>query len=488
MNRYSIKMIIAMGLLASNASSADPQRTTVNVNGSAVASYIGLPIKLVDVSQKGFTYAYGPSVINASGQHYAYFCSTGTLNNPVDWDHVRNSTSSNLEVWTSPVTQVAPNSVERAACDPSVVRYNAGDGLFYYMVYSGAAYNVQTLNFVARSTSPGGPFLKYTDRGTWESNPPDPHAIVWPNQSSPEGSGIYGAGQASLVVRNGVVYQWYMDVTIDGQTRVLLVTSTDMIHWSSPVVTDVINQSVDVKYSPTYGVFVMFEIVNTHEASAQLAIRTSSNGVNWSAPQVVCGIGCFPDWANNVGVSGDDQGQLIPGKILVAYGAPYDLSPSYRNDGSAPYKWGYWDLYGQFLGLGSYATGSQGEKPTFRYANLSSGKHLYSSNPNEAANGWHPENAGWPLFSVFSSPFSGSKPLYQCRSNVGSYFLSNFANCEGASYVGLHGYIYSSQVSGSSPLYRLYRSANADFIVSLDPNEGTSIGYTLQGMMGYAPP
>lgn len=480
--------------LLMNDSYADPQWSTLNVNGSSVASYIGIPVKIHDASQGGFQYAYGPSIIFANGQYHAYFCSKGT--SPVNaWDHVRYSTSSNLETWSAPVNKVVPSPVERASCDPSVVRFNAGDGDYYYMVYSGNEYNVQTLNFVARSTSPNGVFLKYTDRGTWESSPSDPHAIVRPNQNSPDGSNIYGAGQASVVVRNGVVYQWYMDDTVNGGPQILLVTSTDMIHWSTPVLTNVnTNPSVEVKFYPTYGVFVMFEIVATHTSNAQLAIRVSADGVNWSGQQIVCGTSCFPRWANNVGVSGNDQGHLIPGKILVSYGAPYDLSSLYASNdcnwSPAPYCWGHWDLYGQFIGLGAYATGSQGEKPTFRYANLSTGKHLYSSNPNESRNGWHPENAGWPVFSVFSSAFSGSRPLYQCRSSAGSYFLSNFSNCEGASYIGLHGYIYDygSQAPGSNPLYRLYRNANADFIVSLDPNEGTNIGYQFQGMMGYAPP
>jgi hypothetical protein len=54
------------------------------------------------------------------------------------------------------------------------VRYNAGDGEYYYLFYSGNQANVQTVNFVARSKIPSGSFLKLTKRGTWEDNPPDP--------------------------------------------------------------------------------------------------------------------------------------------------------------------------------------------------------------------------------------------------------------------------------------------------------------------------
>ena len=40
--------------------------------------------------------------------------------------------------------------------------------------------------------------------------------------------------------------------------------------------------------------------------------------------------------------------------MLVAYGAPYDLSSTYNNNCSISGKrncWGYWDLFGQMLSL-----------------------------------------------------------------------------------------------------------------------------------------
>jgi len=203
MNRVLLAFALAVAaLLPLNDSHAHPQRSTLNVNGSVISSYVGIPRKLVDSSQNGFPYSYGPSVIFANGQYHAYFCSAGS--GAFDWDHVRHSVSSDLQTWTAPTDLVVSSYYERAACDPSVVRFNAGDGDYYYMVYSGNVYNVQTVNFVARSISPDGPFLKYTYRGTWEYDPADPQPIIWPQQNSPEGSGIYGAGQPSVVVHNGV--------------------------------------------------------------------------------------------------------------------------------------------------------------------------------------------------------------------------------------------------------------------------------------------
>ena len=245
--------------------------------------------------------------------------------------------------------------------------------------------------------------------------------------------------------------------------------------------TNVLNGSVDVKFYDASGAFVMFEILDTHTASSQLAVRVSTDGVNWSASQSICATNCFPDWANNIGVSSDDRGHLISGKILLSYGAPYDLGSE---------TWGSWDLYGQFIGLGSDATGSQGEIPIFRFYNPVSGEHFFTSDSSEGISiGYQAENWGWPVFSVFSNAFAGSRPLYRCIAGYW-HFVSNYADCEGQTYEALYGYIYDygNQVAGSMPLHRLYRPANGDHLISLSPTEGSGAGYIYVVMMGYVPP
>ncbi|MDH6264116.1 hypothetical protein [Bradyrhizobium sp. BR13661] len=278
-----------------------------------------------------------------------YFCSRGTTG----WDDTRHATSSDLIKWSTPQIVLNPTQLERADCDPSIVRYDAGDGPYYYLFYGGNILNVQTVIFVARSASPAGPFLKYTDRGTWEENPPDSHVILWPFHATPDDSNIYGAGQPTVVVMKGTLYMWYTDSTktislVDGQWtnqvyRIYFATSHDGINWSTPIEVVENDQSVDVKYDPVSGLFFMFES-DLGDQGWVPQHRTSSDGIHWSAPNVICS-GPFVAAAAslpgvNPGVSGDARGYLIPRKpMLFAFMAPYNFQ--------APLStWGQWNLWG----------------------------------------------------------------------------------------------------------------------------------------------
>ena len=314
---------------------------------------VGKPFKVVDASPLGsnYAYTYGPSIIFSEGKYHAYYCSTGA--GSYDWDHIRYSQSKDLIHWTSPDSIVQSTRYERAACDPSVVRFNAGDGLYYYMMFSGNVLDVQTVNFLARSKNPSGPFYRYTDRKTWEQNPHDSKVMVWPKKAAAEGSNIYGAGQASLVVVGDTVYQWYTDTTITGKNLILMNKSKDMIHWTSAVQTNAETSSIDVKYDDENQNFVMIEILNQHTDHTALSYRRSQDGVKWTSSQIISDEDHFPKWTNNVGMSGDEKGHLIGNKALVAYGAPFDLSPQYINNdcniSPSPYCWGHWDLFGQIV-------------------------------------------------------------------------------------------------------------------------------------------
>lgn len=310
----------------------------------------------VNAQLGGFSYSYAPSIIRVDGQYHAFFCSAGDGGG--DWDHVRSVTSPDGVSWTSPQSVITSSGDERANCDPSVVRFDAGDGPYYYLFYSGNRFNVQTVNYVSRAATLDGPFLKWTQRGTWEEQPSDPQVIVAPVTATPDNSGVYGAGQPSVVVRNGVLYQWYTDDTTElparRQGRVFLRTSRNATEWSESRQTNVEAASVDVKYDATRDQFVMFNVANEHQATSYLAMRVSKDGVTFSDSITVCDSSCMPDWANNPGISGDDQGHLIGDQVLVGYAAPYDLSSLYTNDCNValwPYCWGHWNLYVQPVSL-----------------------------------------------------------------------------------------------------------------------------------------
>lgn len=76
------------------------------------------------------------------------------------WDKVRYSTSTDGLTWTTPKTILSctNQTTEICCCDPSVV-YRDG---YWYCFYSGYGSNIGTRHFVARSTSPGGTYYKYT--------------------------------------------------------------------------------------------------------------------------------------------------------------------------------------------------------------------------------------------------------------------------------------------------------------------------------------
>jgi hypothetical protein len=319
-------------------------------------SVVGHPVRLVDSARWMFTWAYAPSIIYTDALWYAYYCSNGT--GPTNWDNIRYSSSSDGLDWSSPVKILAASDPvnERAACDPSVVHYDAGDGPFFYLFYTGNQAEVQSVNFVARSKSPRGPFLKLTRRGTWESNPLDPKIILSPLHAARDNSHWYGLGQPSVVARSGNLYQWYTDTTSEYPSkqvsRIYISVSSDPGNWPTGQATNVTAGSVDVKYDAPTQRFVMFGLGNQHIQGTYLTERTSKDGVTWSDPTTVVPAGAMPSFAHNVGVTSTATGGLDRHFVMIAYGAPYDLDPHYNNDckvAGTPRCWGYWDLYGQLL-------------------------------------------------------------------------------------------------------------------------------------------
>jgi hypothetical protein len=323
-------------------------------------SSVGQPVKLIDSAKQNFAYAYAPSIISVDGLWYVYFCSTGT--GPRDWDNIRYSMSSDGTHWSPPVKILGTSDGvnERSVCDPSVVRYDAGDGGYYYLLYTGNQTSVQGVNFVARSTSPSGPFLKLTKRGTWESDPPDPKIILSPLHAAPDNSIWYGLGQPSVVIKDGKLYQWYTDTTSEYPSsqvyRVYLSVSRDPANWPVGQATNVVANgfppSVDVKYDPPSQHFIMFRLGNQHVEGTYLTVRTSRDGTIWSDPTDVIPPGSMPPFAHNIGVTGSVTGDLDRNFIEVIYGAPCEQDTHYNNDckvAGPPHCWGYWDLYGQLL-------------------------------------------------------------------------------------------------------------------------------------------
>ncbi len=315
--------------------------------------------KTVDSSVNGYMYGYGPTIIydQSDGMFYLCYCSTGgTYNGAGGWDWLRFVTSPDGKLWSKPkiVVKVTDGTNERAACDPSLVYYDAGDGPFYYLFYSGNKENVQTVMFVSRSKNIRGPYEKYTQRGVWEVDAPDPKIIIQPKHPMPEGSGWYGAGQQTVLVKNDTMYSWFTDDTEfypAHETHIYFSFTTNPTRWANITRTNLQGvASIDVKYDPARDEFVAFYLLDRHQNNARLARSFSADGITWGKAEIIADADNFPDWANNPGVSGDARGHLIgDDRTMVVYGAPYDLNAAYKNQGQAPYTWAYWDLYGSSI-------------------------------------------------------------------------------------------------------------------------------------------
>ena len=312
--------------------------------------------KLVDSSEYGYYHAYAPSIVYINSTFHAFYCSNGASNyldtagEPLPaWDSVRYVTSADGRLWSSPqVVLSASSGLERAVCDPSLVHFDAGDGPYFYLFYSGNLPGLETVMFVARSATIAGPYKKYTVRQTWEVNPHDPQVIIVPKRPVHQS---YGAGQQSVLEKGGVLFSWYTDTTeAPGTQKIYLTSTANPVSWPVGAPTNVNSVSVDVKFDASVNEFVMFSIEVHHAQTSRLLRRHSSDGLTWSAPDVICDTPCFPDFSHNVGVSGDAQGHLIAGRTLVVFGAPFDLDPRYVNNcaqaADQNYCWGRWDLFG----------------------------------------------------------------------------------------------------------------------------------------------
>jgi len=297
---------------------------------------------MVDADADATCYAYGPSIIKKDGVYHVFFCSAGPDST---WDAVRYVHSTDGKTWSAPTIMLrasGANGADLAACDPSVVYYQG----FYYMYYS-SAYSTappnsfQTVIQVARALNIDGPYLTYTQRGTWEETPTDAQIIIKPLVTRTVG---YGAGPEAVVVHKGEILLWYVDDSLDPNAGVkpFMLKSTNPVSWA-PSASNGISIpsntfSFDVKFNPTKNQFIMTNLVHTHAANAYLARSFSGDGRYWNTLTTIIDVGAFPDYANNVGAAGDETGNTLPASALVAFGAPYDLNGFN--------VWGQWDLYG----------------------------------------------------------------------------------------------------------------------------------------------
>jgi len=254
--------------------------------------------KIADSSDNGYTYGYAPSIIKHNGIYHAFYCSSPEPRAGID--AIRYVFSKDGLNWSAPkvVLKAKPRIdsktrklTNRAACDPSLVYYQD----YYYLFYSnqhqtglelGDRTGTQTTISVARARNITGPYFTYTERGTWEENPPDVKMIILPQVKRSGNRHNYGAGQQTLVVKNGQLYMWYTDDSLHPNEgpRIYFLKSNDPVNWTGkPVPTHLARTaSVDIKYDARRGRFVLVQILRSHQASPSLATAYSTDGINWT--------------------------------------------------------------------------------------------------------------------------------------------------------------------------------------------------------------
>jgi hypothetical protein len=281
----------------------------------------------------GGTYHYGPSIIIDTDQSiHMWTCAPGTSG---AWDFIRYRRSTDGgHTWSTDVVALQPTagSVDAySTCDPGAVKI----GSLYYLGYTSTTNSAGTENdvFIARSTSPTGPFAKWNGSG-WGGNPQP--ILVYPGAAS-----YYGYGEPSLVLVGTKLHVYYSDVQATQFTNVATVDDATVDDWPAHLVDHghaitrdrPAQDSADVKYADALGRFVAVTTVDRFSPNASVAAYESVDGLvftpaPWLGARVQCG-------AHNIGISGDLRGHLdLAAANFVAY--------AYQPPGNG---WGDWPTF-----------------------------------------------------------------------------------------------------------------------------------------------
>jgi hypothetical protein len=279
----------------------------------------------------GGGYRYGPSMFEDSAGLHMYTCSPGAVGQPLPWDYIRyrNSTDGG-RTWSADKIVLKSNagSLDRySVCDPGVV-FSGG---YYYLGYtstadaSGGSNNV----FVARSTSPTGPFKKWNGH-SWGGDPVP--AVTYGGGPKSD----YGAGEPSLVVVGSTLYVYYSWLSHDAsgrpikQTRVATAPAGDA-NWPASLTyrgiainkrVDQAPDSDDVKYIDAYHKFIAVNTFRRSTAKAYIQMWESGDGIHFTPATM--GRDNLKPFLHNVGLSGDRQGHIdisTPQYVGYAYGS-----------------------------------------------------------------------------------------------------------------------------------------------------------------------
>ncbi|MBR3743548.1 MAG: hypothetical protein IKN31_00375 [Bacteroidales bacterium] len=307
-----------------------------------------------------YKYRYGPSIImNDNGTIDAWFAAPGTGGRADEFKWRR--TSDGGQSWTAEQTVMTGGATGSkdwwSVCDPGAAFF---DG-YYYMGYTsttntssdGGLQGLENDLFIARSTSPSGPWQRWNGSG-WGGNA---EPIIEYNGPA----GKWGIGEPSIVVKDDTIFLYY--TYDDGGTPLTKVAtaSRSNANWPGSLTfhgTAVDKaalaeregaaaaslahsyDSCDVKYVEDYDLFYAFHTSWRITANSRLSVWTSTDGLTFTYLGDVTGN--VVKYAHNMGVSGDGLGHVNLSKTQYV---SYAYSPADATDRAH----GAWSTYWSIL-------------------------------------------------------------------------------------------------------------------------------------------
>lgn len=310
-----------------------------------------------------YKYRYGPSIImNTDGTIDAWFSAPGHNGKADEFTWRRSSDGG--QSWTAEQTVMTGGTKGQdldwwSVCDPGAAYF---DG-YYYMGYTsttntssdGGLQGLENDLFIARSTSPSGPWQKWNGSG-WGGHP---QPIIEYDDAV---AGAWGIGEPSIVVKDNTIYIYY--TYNSGGTPLTRVATAPRSNPNWPgsltlhgtavdkawlaehdgVGTDNplrgTYDSRDVKYVEDYDLFYAFHTSWRITQQSRLSVWTSRDGLTFTYLGDVSGN--VVKYAHNMGVSGDGLGHVNLSKTQYV---SYAYSPADATDRAH----GAWSTYWSIL-------------------------------------------------------------------------------------------------------------------------------------------
>lgn len=225
--------------------------------------------------------------------------------------------------WTKEKDALLPTQGSRdelSACDPGVIKI----GNYYYLGYTSTENEggIDNHLYMARGTSPTGPWEKWNGSG-WGGKNPQPIVTYTDDHSK------WGCGEPSMVVKDGTLYLYYTWDNGSLSTRVQTAPADDE-NWPASLSRKqtAISKSnypasdhCDVKYIDDIGKFVAMHTSSRMTEDAYINVWISDNGTYFKRLGKLSGP--TQKGLHNLGLSGDEQGHMQLSKpqfVAYAYG------------------------------------------------------------------------------------------------------------------------------------------------------------------------